>query len=152
MVLVVLTAWTIGAWWTKASTVTKIQMRLQQLSVGRIFTAVLYPGESDFHMSPKQWSLVNGPKIVSLFEGEGGGAEAEQVKDTAATVEGEGEQAVARNIQTPGTITVSGTESETNVEYAEEMVPMQPNMYGGGEHGGYVTLDTDGYKFHEQGA
>ncbi|AEO62135.1 hypothetical protein MYCTH_2313151 [Thermothelomyces thermophilus ATCC 42464] len=154
VVLVALTAGALAAWWTKTSTVGKLRMRLQQLSAGRIFTAVLYPGESDFRMPPKQWSQVSGPKTVKFADGEGGEAEAAAAAGATAAAEaaeaadGEEQQAAVRDVQTPGVITVSSVGDESKVEYVEEMRPIRHDPYGGGQqHGGYIALASVGYGY-----
>ncbi|WQF90433.1 hypothetical protein CDEST_15447 [Colletotrichum destructivum] len=50
----------------QASSIAVLRHRLQQLTVGRILTTVLYPEDSNLFMSSKEWSHSNGHKAVSL--------------------------------------------------------------------------------------
>jgi hypothetical protein len=51
---------------THMSTLEVLKLRLQQLSVGRVFTTVLYPEGSNFTMSPRDWSVTSGKRTVTL--------------------------------------------------------------------------------------
>jgi hypothetical protein len=124
-VLVGLTAGALCAWLSRMSTVERVRMRMQQLSAGRIFTIVLYPGESDFRMSPREWSLLSGGKTVKFADGVGG-------------VETVGEENM--EAQTPATsfadvVSEGKTEDMGNVQ-----------VYEGGQHGGYIALDPVSYE------
>ncbi|TQN72738.1 hypothetical protein CSHISOI_02733, partial [Colletotrichum shisoi] len=50
----------------KSSTVAVLRHRLQQVTVGRVLTTVLYPEQSNLLMSSKEWSRLNGDKAVDL--------------------------------------------------------------------------------------
>ncbi|KAF4867628.1 hypothetical protein CGCSCA1_v013212 [Colletotrichum siamense] len=51
---------------SQSSTINVLRRRLQQLTVGRILTTILYPESSDLAMSSKEWSSANGSKTVLL--------------------------------------------------------------------------------------
>ncbi|KAL2160714.1 hypothetical protein VTH06DRAFT_911 [Thermothelomyces fergusii] len=157
-VLVALTAGALAAWWTGTSTLDKLRVRLQQLSPGRIFTSVLYPGESDFRMPPRQWSQISGFRTVRLVDGGGkgrgagaGDATASAAAEGAADVKEE-ERAAVCDLHTPGAISVSSFGGETKAEGVEEMKPIliPQRAYRGEQRqrGGYVLLPPDGDGYH----
>jgi hypothetical protein len=43
-----------------------LRRRIEQLSVGRVFTTFLFPQESTLTMPAKQWRVSNGPKMVTV--------------------------------------------------------------------------------------
>ncbi|KAK4119572.1 hypothetical protein N657DRAFT_650068 [Parathielavia appendiculata] len=133
-VLVALTAGSICAWLARVSNLDKVRRRIHQLSAGRIFTIVLYPGESDFGMSPKQWSLMSGAKTVRFADGEGNG-----VGGGGVAEEGEEE----RDIYTSGTSFADGGGSDGKVEVVD-MTTVQ--VHESGQHGGYIALDPLSYE------
>ncbi|KAK4243464.1 hypothetical protein C7999DRAFT_36207 [Corynascus novoguineensis] len=134
--LVLLTTGALVASCTRLSTIEKLRVRLQQLSAGRIFTIVLYPGESDFRMPPKQWSRVSGSKTVKFADGMGGPESGGAVEESANLV---------RDVHTPGGYTVSEVGTDSKVEFAEEMGPVHHDGYSGGQHGGYIALGPVSY-------
>ena len=69
LLLVIIVASCLAAltWATERSSIAVLKLRMQQLSVGRVFTTVLYPDESNFTMSPGEWSTLSGAKAVSLI-------------------------------------------------------------------------------------
>jgi hypothetical protein len=124
-----LVVWAVGV-----STLDKMRMRLQQLSAGRIFTIVLYPGESDFKMSPKQWSLLSGAKTIKFADADGAGAGA-----GTGTVEEDA-------LRTPGGATVSDVGSEPKGYVMEDMGDGNNGVYDGRQHGGYIALEPINYE------
>ncbi|KAL2196962.1 hypothetical protein P885DRAFT_68872 [Corynascus similis CBS 632.67] len=134
--LVLLTIGALVASCTRLSTIEKLRVRLQQLSAGRIFTIVLYPGESDFRMPPKQWSHVSGSKTVKFADGMGGPESGGATEESANLVQ---------DVHTPGGHTVSDVGSDPKVEFAEEIGPVHHDGYSGGQHGGYIALGPVSY-------
>ena len=51
---------------THRSIFSLLRLRIQQLSIGRVFTTILYPDRSSFTMSPKEWSQAVGKRTVTL--------------------------------------------------------------------------------------
>lgn len=148
--LVALTSWMLIAWFTKMSTLDKIRVRMQQLSAGRIFTSVLYPGESDFRMPPRQWSRISGNRLVKFVDDKGGdAAAAEEMAGVSPEAEAETsvkqEQEEDRDPYTPRAVTISSVGSVTEAEAEEEMRPLQHDPYEGvqQQHDGYFALPPD---------
>ncbi|KAL2136976.1 hypothetical protein VTI74DRAFT_11158 [Chaetomium olivicolor] len=130
-VLVTLTAGAFYAWLARVSSLDRVRTRIQQLSAGRIFTIVLYPGESDFRMSPREWSLLSGGKTVRFADG----------------VDGEGAAAVREegfDVQTPGGSFADGGGADAKSEVVEDMGVV--HVQDGGQHGGYIALDPVRYE------
>jgi hypothetical protein len=126
-VLVALTAGSICASLARVSSLDKVRRRIHQLSAGRIFTIVLYPGESDFSMSSKQWSLMSGGKTVRFADGEhgvGGGMVGEEEEGRDGTASGE------RCVYAAG----DHAKGEVVVDKGTIQVPED------GQHGGYIAL------------
>ncbi|KAH0425408.1 hypothetical protein CcaCcLH18_10956 [Colletotrichum camelliae] len=50
----------------QSSTIGLLRHRLQQLTVGRVFTTFLFQNDSNMYMSSKEWSRANGRKTIYL--------------------------------------------------------------------------------------
>ncbi|KAE9566910.1 hypothetical protein CGMCC3_g16935 [Colletotrichum fructicola] len=50
----------------RTSTIGLLRHRLQQLTVGRVFTTFLFQNDSNMYMSSKEWSRANGRKTIYL--------------------------------------------------------------------------------------
>lgn len=141
-VLVLVTVSAVVVWVVGKSTLDKMRMRLQQLSAGRIFTIVLYPGESDFKMSPKQWSLSSGAKTVKFADGDGAGTGAGPAAGARAGTGTEEEDA----LRSPGGATVSDVGSDPKAHIVEDMGAGGNGVYDGRQHGGYIPLEPINYE------
>jgi hypothetical protein len=135
-VLVGLTVGALCAWLSRMSTIERVRTRIQQLSAGRIFTIVLYPGESDFRMTPKEWSLMSGGKTVRFADGDHGINEGEQ--DNLNRDLGE-------EVQTPAT-SFADVVSEGKTEDLMHVGSLQVYEGGQQQHGGYIALDPVSYE------
>ncbi|KAK4096168.1 hypothetical protein N658DRAFT_459157 [Parathielavia hyrcaniae] len=140
-VLLALTAGSVCAWLARVSSLDRVRRRIHQLSVGRIFTIVLYPGESDFGMSPKQWSLLSAGKTVRFADGEEHG-----VGGGGAGVAGEEEEGQDM-IHTSGTGFADGGGSEGKGEVGDVKEVPVLQVPDGAQRGGYIALDPDRYEW-----
>ena len=66
LVIVLISCLAVFSFVTHMSTLSVLKLRIQQLSVGRVFTTVLYPEGSNFTMSPREWSRASGKRTVTL--------------------------------------------------------------------------------------